>query len=547
MAGEATVGAQPPSTAPREFTRASSGLVRELTIRDTAVYGIISAGVTYGFILLFPIPQAVSPGINVPITCALAFLVAVPVYFVYAAFGSAMPRAGGDYVYESRTIGPFLGFVFPMAAQVIGFLPLIVSAGLFAAQSGFAPILDAIGLHGVASDIETTKTGGFISVIVLLCLVSLINVLGLRVYRRVQRFIFLPMIILSVLTIYILLLVNLGTNFAPHFNSYSAPITVHDVQQQAAAAGYHPTGYSFRDTIIWVAPLLAVIPFAMFAAMGLPAKCAAPTILDVCFGHSPCRGPLSRSRSWRSPTYFCSTLPAATSWSSLPSRLAPGRSHTYVPSVQAFLGMLSSSPAVTILIALGFIAGGLGFMNTFFVNVPRIMMAMGLERSIPTLFARVSPRFHTPATGVVLYAAASAAVAAVYVYKPSYGVTLLVASSILSAVIIAVTCLASVFFPSRAPLIYKGAPVSRFRIGRVPLITVVGGLGFILVGIGVYLALTEKALGLTAPGARITMGVEFLVVIAIYFINRGVQRSRGFDPSLAAQRSRRTEAGSRWT
>ncbi len=536
MAGEATVGAQPPSTAPREFTRASSGLVRELTIRDTAVYGIISAGVTYGFILLFPIPQAVSPGINVPITCALAFLVAVPVYFVYAAFGSAMPRAGGDYVYESRTIGPFLGFVFPMAAQVIGFLPLIVSAGLFAAQSGFAPILDAIGLHGVASDIETTKTGGFISVIVLLCLVSLINVLGLRVYRRVQRFIFLPMIILSVLTIYILLLVNLGTNFAPHFNSYSAPITVHDVQQQAAAAGYHPTGYSFRDTIIWVAPLLAVIPFAMFAAMGLLGEVRSANNLGRLFRAFTVPGAIVAIAILAIPYILLQHIAGRDFMVQFAVAAGAGKiTPTYVPSVQAFLGMLSSSPAVTILIALGFIAGGLGFMNTFFVNVPRIMMAMGLERSIPTLFARVSPRFHTPATGVVLYAAASAAVAAVYVYKPSYGVTLLVASSILSAVIIAVTCLASVFFPSRAPLIYKGAPVSRFRIGRVPLITVVGGLGFILVGIGVYLALTEKALGLTAPGARITMGVEFLVVIAIYFINRGVQRSRGFDPSLAAR------------
>ncbi len=139
MTTDASASGRPPTAAPGQFTRASSGLVRQLSIRDTAWYGVIAAGVTFGLFLLFPIPQAVSPGIYVLGTCALAFLIAVPIYFVYAAFGSAMPRAGGDYVYESRSLGPFPGFVVPMTCQVIAFLPFIVSAALFAAQSGLAP------------------------------------------------------------------------------------------------------------------------------------------------------------------------------------------------------------------------------------------------------------------------------------------------------------------------------------------------------------------------------------------------------------------------
>jgi amino acid transporter len=203
--------------------------------------------------------------------------------------------------------------------------------------------------------------------------------------------------------------------------------------------------------------------------------------------------------------------------------------------VQAFLGMLSSSTVVTILIALGFVVGGFGFANTILVNCPRITMAMGLERSIPTVFGEVSPRFHTPAKGVTIYALASLIVSAVYIYKPSYGLTLIISTTILSAVIIAVTSFAAAVFPYRASVIYQGAPVSRFKIGRVPLITLVGLLGGILVSIGVYLALTENALGLTTPGARITIGVEFAIAILIYLVNLTVQRARGFDPGLAAR------------
>lgn len=527
---------QPPAAAPRQFTRASSGLVRQLTIRDTAWYGVIAAGVTFGLFLLFPIPQAASPGIYVFGTCALAFLVAVPIYFVYAAFGSAMPRAGGDYVYESRTIGPFPGFVFPMACQVLAFLPLIVSAALFASQSGFAAIFDAIGLDGIASDLATSHDAQFIAVLILTGLMFLINVLGLRVYRQVQRYVMVPMIILSVITVYILLLVNLGTSFPSHFNDYSAPLTTQDVQQKAVAAGYEAGGYSFGDTVIWVTPLLALVPFSMFAAMGLLGEVRSANNLGRLFRAFIIPGFVVAFLILGIPYLLLQSIVGSDFLSQFAIALDAGKiAPAYYPSVQAFLAMLSNSPPVTILIAFGFIVGGFGFANTIFVNCSRIMMAMGLERSLPPVLGRVSPRFHTPVIGLTLYALASIAVSAVYIYKPDYGLTLLISTTVLSAVIIAVTSFASALFPFRARVIYEASPIARWRLGRVPLITVIGALGAIVVAIFVYLALTEDALGLTTPGARITMAVEFGIAILVYAVNYAIQRSRGFDPALAAR------------
>jgi hypothetical protein len=147
----------------------------------------------------------------------------------------------------------------------------------------------------------------------------------------------------------------------------------------------------------------------------------------------------------------------------------------------------------------------------------------------------VSPRFHTPAKGLTIYAVASLAVSAVYIYKPSYGLTLIISTTVLSAVIIAITSLAAALFPFTAREIYNASPVSRWNLGSVPLITVVGGIGAVVVAIFVYLALTESALGLTTPGARITMLVELGAAILIYVVNRVVQQSRGFDPGLAAR------------
>src|SRR4030067_3612184 len=85
------------------FTRTASGLVREMSLWDAALYGIFATGGVYAFVYLFPFPQALSPGVNVPLLIVLTLALGLLVYFAYAALGSALPRAGGDYVYETRT------------------------------------------------------------------------------------------------------------------------------------------------------------------------------------------------------------------------------------------------------------------------------------------------------------------------------------------------------------------------------------------------------------------------------------------------------------
>src|SRR5262249_3772187 len=157
-------------------------------------------------------------------------------------------------------------------------------------------------------------------------------------------------------------------------NSYSAPLTAGEVHTQALKAGYQPTGYSFRDTVIWVTPLLALVPFSMFAAMGLLGEVRSANNLGRLFRAFLIPGfvgafiilgiPYLLLQHIAGP-HFLTEFAVALS--------AGGISPTYAPSVQAFLAMLSNSAPVTILIALGFVVGGFGFANTIFVNTSRIM------------------------------------------------------------------------------------------------------------------------------------------------------------------------------
>ena len=212
-AGAASAGPPSDHDQPR-FARASSGLVRELSIADTALYGILATGALYGVLYLFPTPQAVSTGINVPVMLTLGFLFSLLVYYVYAQLGSAMPRAGGDYLYESRALGPSVGFVVPWACQVLFWLAFPSLGAYGVSTLGLVPIADTLGLHGVSSWL-LTKDGIFVVAAIFVIVGYLLTVFGLSLYRKIQRYVLIPVLAISVVTIYILLLANLGTDFTP--------------------------------------------------------------------------------------------------------------------------------------------------------------------------------------------------------------------------------------------------------------------------------------------------------------------------------------------
>jgi APA family basic amino acid/polyamine antiporter len=91
---------------------AEASLVRRLGLLGLAATGICS--MVGGAINILPIAlQRNVPGIGPHVLAAYA-LGAVPAVLAalaYAILGSAMPRAGGSYIYASRSLSPYLGFV----------------------------------------------------------------------------------------------------------------------------------------------------------------------------------------------------------------------------------------------------------------------------------------------------------------------------------------------------------------------------------------------------------------------------------------------------
>ena len=517
------------------FSRQSSGLVRDFSLADIAWYGVFSTGGAFGLVYLFPTPQFVSPGISIFLLILFSLIYAVVVYFVYAAMGSAMPRAGGDYLFESRSLHPAIGFVVPWACQLLFWLAFPASGAFVVTFFGLVPISEKAGWTGFENWLVGENGIFVVSAIVVLACWAL-TVFGLRVYRPLQRYVLVPGILIGAVTILVVELVNINTDFAAKFDAYNASskITTGTVTDAATKAGYHATSFSFTHTVIWMAVLAGIIPYTMFAAQGL-------------------LGEVKGARNmWR--LFYAFLLPGilvAIVLLALPFVLlqhiaggdflnqfafaynSGGIAPVYSPNVSVFVAMLSDNWLSTILVAVGFICGGFGIANVVFLNASRVMMAMGLDGSLPSFFSEVSPRTHTPIKAATLWSVLALVVAAVFAYKPDWETIILVGGVITSCLVVGVTCLAATVFPFRSKEIYDASPAARYRVAGLPLITLAGAAAGLFSGLLVWIALTNSALGLTSTDARLTIGGAFVTGIVVYVLMLMYRRSQGVDTSLA--------------
>jgi APA family basic amino acid/polyamine antiporter len=112
---------------------------------------------------------------------ALAMIPAVLAALAYAIMASGMPRAGGSYVYASRSLHPYLGFL----ASFSQWFGLSVAMGVVAYV--LVPFLRdialSVNLEGLASALDAGPVRVALA-LVFLCAATLLNLLGIKIYER---------------------------------------------------------------------------------------------------------------------------------------------------------------------------------------------------------------------------------------------------------------------------------------------------------------------------------------------------------------------------
>ena len=124
------------------------------------------------------------PGIGPWVLLAFLFA-AVPAILAalaYAVLASAMPRAGGSYIYASRALNPYVGFVASFS-QWFG-LSIAIGVVAYLVVPFFRDIAAAVGWDGVAAMLETGTVRVGLSLAFLWISVG-INLRGVRLYEGI--------------------------------------------------------------------------------------------------------------------------------------------------------------------------------------------------------------------------------------------------------------------------------------------------------------------------------------------------------------------------
>src|SRR6266487_850645 len=180
MAAE-TVGGETPTL----FRRKATGLVRGWSVRDSIIYACLATNfVTLGIYgVTFPGPAFPKGQLITAVIISgvwVSFLV-----IAYAGLIVTIPRAGGDYVWQSRILGSGLGFV--MAATGWWFILWLwapIYGNILSVQL-FEPLWATLGSPSGAAWFAS-HNGIFVVSLITIVLAGILVSLGMAGYARIQ-------------------------------------------------------------------------------------------------------------------------------------------------------------------------------------------------------------------------------------------------------------------------------------------------------------------------------------------------------------------------
>ena len=251
---------------PALFLRKATGLVRGWNVRDSMIYACLATNfVTLGIYEFTFAGPAFPKGQMITAVIISAIWVSFLV-IAYTGLIVTIPRAGGDYVWQTRILGSGLGFV--MAATGWWFILWLwapIYGNILSVQL-FEPLWATLKWTWPAGGAAWfgTNNGIFIVTLITIILAGILVSVGMAGYAKIQRFCFIGGM-LGFATIVLLLLFNSHASFVSSFN-LEAPedLRRHNAyaatNAAAAKAGYVTAPLGFGP----LGPTMLLVPAMMF-------------------------------------------------------------------------------------------------------------------------------------------------------------------------------------------------------------------------------------------------------------------------------------------
>ena len=528
------------------FIRKSSGLVRGVTVWDAWIYNCLTMGwLSVAAYNIFYNP-AVFPGGDQTLAILMTAALGTSMWTTYVFISTAIPRSGVDWIAQSRFLTPWIAF--PI---VIGdFFYLIywdVWAYWFATFLGMQPFftLGGIAFNSAAltalANWVVTPPGYFTIGLIFMLFMGWQLVGPITLFAKIQRYLMLFATI--ALIIFVIGFLSLGhQGFIANFNRFamkfvSTPDYYDSVIAKAAASGYNANpGFNWYDQIGQMALIWSLLGWAFWSA-NLAGEIKSADKLRA--QHFMINGSgwitaitwlgiwlLVQNAAGSDFVKASVTLYNAGTWA-LPVAPYMGMYFAVLDPLLGWVGMLA-----LFMFMLGMICSAYQVYYNTMAGPIRMGFAMAFDRGLPDIFTRIHRKWRTPVVVVALAWALALFIIYISAYAPATAPVFLPASLSSGTIPYTVTSLAGALMPFTGKALYEVSPAARYKIGKIPLVTVLGSISVIFNITMAYYWLTVPALGIN-PSSMIFVIAAYIVGVAWYVFWRAYRKRQGIDFSLA--------------
>jgi amino acid transporter len=524
---------------PALFLRKATGLVRGWNVRDTIIYAVLATNfVTLG-IYEFTFAQPPFPKGQLITAVIISGIWVSFLVIAYTGLIVTIPRAGGDYVWQTRILGSGLGFV--MAATGWWFILWLwapIYGNILAVQL-FEPLWATLKWtwpNGGAAWFGTNN-GIFVVTLITIALAGLLVSIGMAGYAKIQRWCFIGGMI-GFLVVVALLLFNSHATFVSSFNQeaqnlFGAHNAYAATNAAAAKAGYTTNALGFGP----LGPTMLLIPYMMFFLLW-PNWGA--TLYGEIRGASDFRRVFTGMFAglWITvilTVVFLLLVYKTIGWdfyqniNSLSYNLTPQFGIWPYPFM--FAGWLVHNTAFQVVLILMLSLWFFGWVGTLFLSSTRVIFAAAFDRVLPDRAAEVSEKRKVPFYSLILMLLPAVGLAAIYSYSTTFRTYTLDAVLVI-AVTYLFSSIAVVILPWRKPDLWRASPASKVKVLGVPIVPVSGVITIGLLGFCLYEWLFNDLYYVNNNSSLIYMGAMYALAIVVFIVARLIRRRQGIDLGL---------------
>jgi basic amino acid/polyamine antiporter, APA family len=524
--------------APTLFLRKATGLVKGWSKFDAFLYSFMSVNfVTLGLFFSLSVLGFVPNG---QILSALLITGIFMTFLVimYAGLISVMPRAGGDYVWQSRLLGGGVAFVLAVTGWwFILWYWAPVYANILNVEV-FQPLAALFELNGV-TDFLASNNGLFVVCLVTVALAGLLVSLGMETYAKIQRYCFYVGMAALVLMLLVMLFGS-RAGFESAFNQEASRLfgvsDAYAKTQQLAGGTQVVPDLGFSPLL---GGSLLLIPFLTFWIL-YPNWGA--TLYGEVRGASDFRRVLS-GMMWG----LWVTIAIAVVFVLLASKffgwqwfnaanlaywnVVYGLGDAAIP-IWPYPPLIASfyfhNTLLSALVVLAFGAWFLGWAGTLFLSSTRVIFAAAFDRILPDRVADVSERRHVPVWALVLMLAPAVVVSILYAYTTNFRTYILDAVLVIAVTFLG-TSIAAIVLPWRKKHLYENSPLARYKVAGIPLITISGVLTALFLAYNLWKWLADELYAVNNKSSLVFLGAMYLLALVIYVAAKVVRRRQGID------------------